>query len=334
MAPQTYEPTFFLLKRRLPASESAHLLGRVIRRYEDPTLDYTPESPSTTLNLPVSPEPFTSFLLSPSHDHSAHFTTQLSHSSSRFLKFISLLSTSATSSATTTVTSPCIITRRLKREQAYFSALKSIPHVRRKILDMCPVGDKVYLVVGTMSVQSGTFHRTVAQVKDRSTAVALPLALAATAAGLGVGGVPIGPCAELIPDAEAGVKRADSSASTTSFSTVGEDGGEEVFAVACKVIRRSWRGFGGDVGMRWRQPEYRGGQHLGSDDEGSDSEEEASGEESELDEEVEEMIAQGLVLSDEGMEGVDMEMVFDWTRCKDQVGGSLDDNISKGEIVR
>jgi hypothetical protein len=45
----------------LQVSESGSLLGRVIRRYEDPTLDYTPESPSAAL----TPDVFSRFLLGP-----------------------------------------------------------------------------------------------------------------------------------------------------------------------------------------------------------------------------------------------------------------------------
>jgi hypothetical protein len=71
----------------LQVSESGSLLGRVIRRYEDPTLDYTPESPSAAL----TPDVFSRFLLGPQHDHHARFTAQTSHTNDRWLKFLTML---------------------------------------------------------------------------------------------------------------------------------------------------------------------------------------------------------------------------------------------------
>jgi len=304
MAPQTYEPTFVLLKRRLPASESTNLLGRVIRRYQDPTLDYTPEAPAESL----TPSRFNRFLLDAQYDNEARFTAQAMQNDSRWFEFISLFSSSKTSGGTTTVTSPRIITRRLKLENDYLHALKSIPEVRRKMLEMCPLRDKVYLVVGTMSIQTGTFDRATFKNHDSSMGASLPLAIASSAAALSFGALL--PCAKMIPDAEAGVKHGNSSASTATFSTaaVSDDGsllenGEEVFAVACKVITRNWEGLGKNVKVKTRQPEYRGGQHFGEK-----SESDASNSESDMDEEFEAILAQGLTLVGGGLGGFRAEV--------------------------
>jgi hypothetical protein len=282
-----HEPTFYLLKHRLPPSESANLLGRIISRYQDPTLEYTPESPSATLSQ------FNDFLLPPQHDHNARLTTQTTHSSSRHLKYLTRLSSSQTTTAATTVTSPCITTRRLKREQDYFDALKAVPDVRRKMLEMCPVGGRVYLVVGTMSLRAGTFHRTALAEGARSVGVAVPMGIAAAAAGVSLPGI-----GDALPGVDVGVRRAGSVGSRASFETGvggGEDGGEEVFAVACKVVKRTWRELGRGVTVRSRQPEYRGGQHFGESDEDSD---EMSDEEGELGEEEEAALAEGFELGD------------------------------------
>lgn len=291
MAPASYEPTFYLLKHRLPASESTNLLGRIIRRYQDPTLDYTPESPSTTLPS------FPTFLLPAQHADHARLTAQTTHSASAHFKFLTSFSTTSSTTGTTTVTAPRITTRRLKREADYFAALKAVPEVRRKVLDMCPVSDKVYLVVGTMSVQAGTFSSTSLTQRGRGGGVEVPLALAAGAAALGVGvPLPGGLLGEVLPEVDVGVERVGEVRTGAVFSTGGEDG-EEVFAVACKVVRRSWMGVGRDVRVGGRQPEYRGGQHFGAG--GEDSDDEWSDGEEELGEEQEAVLAQGLYLEDE-----------------------------------
>ncbi|KAG7284485.1 hypothetical protein NEMBOFW57_010860 [Staphylotrichum longicolle] len=217
MAPATYEPTFYLLKHRLPASESTNLLGRIIRRYQDPTLDYTPESPSTTLPS------FPTFLLPAQHADHARLTAQTTHSTSAHFKFLTSFSTTSSTTGTTTVTPPRITTRRLKREADYFAALKAVPEVRRKVLDMCPVSDKVYLVVGTMSVQAGTFSSTSLTQRGRGGGVEVPLALAAGAAALGVGvPLPGGLLGEVLPEVDVGVERAGE-----HFGAGDEDSDEE-----------------------------------------------------------------------------------------------------------
>ena len=82
-----------------------------------------------------------------------------------------------------------------------------------------------------------------------------------------------------------------------SATAVGEDGeadeaAEEVFAIACKEVTRDWQGFGNDVKMKAKRPEYRGGQHFGQDDD-SDSDVESGD-----DEGAETLAAQGLSLAD------------------------------------
>jgi hypothetical protein len=289
---QSYEPTFFLLKRRLPASESAKILGRVVRRYEDPTLSYTPESPSQCL----TEQTFKTFLLGTQFDTDAHLKTQASRKDGLLVALSGLLSVSnsAAHGGSTVVESPCITTRRLKREEDYFNTLKAVPQVRRKLLEMCPVGDKMYLVVGTMSVQRARFNRTDSQSKSIGVSGSLPLGIAASAAALAAGGVVLP--LDSLPDPAAETKHSNSTHTSTAFSSVavGDDGdledAEEVFAVACKEITRSWRGLGQDLKLKPRHPEYRGGQHFGQGDD------ETSDDEDDMDEEIEAMAAEGLEL--------------------------------------
>lgn len=286
MASQSYEPKFFLLKRRLPASESAHLLGRVVEQYQDPTVNYTPDSPSDS----VTAEVFKTFLLGVQYDTNAILKAQASRNDGLRAKVSGLLSfsTGSAEGGSTTVESPRIITRRLKLETDYFDVLKAVPQVRRKILDMCAVGHKVYLIVGTMSAQTAKFEHTAAQAKGTSVSGALQLPLSVA---LSVGGMPP---LDTLTSPEASMRQSDSSGWAMRFSStaIGEDGSsgdaEEVFAVACREISRSWGGLGDDVKMKARHPEYRGGQHFGEDSD-SNNEDDAN-------ETLEALAAEGLRL--------------------------------------
>jgi hypothetical protein len=64
-----------------------------------------------------------------------------------------------------------------------------------------------------------------------------------------------------------------------SASAVGENSeavadAEEVFAIAVKEVTRDWQGFGNDIMMRSKHPEYYGGQHFGQNDDSSSEDEE------------------------------------------------------------
>ena len=259
----------------MPASESANLLGRLISHYQDPTLDYTPELPSATL----TPATFQKFLQGVQYDDAAHFTAQTSRDDRVWAKMLGLLSLSSTSAegGTTEVVSPRIIIRRIKLEADYFKALKDIPDARGKILEMCTVGGKAYLVVGTMSIQTATFKRTGMRRNDTDVSGSLPVGAAAGAAAASAG-LPLPP--DAVPNAEMGVQRSNSSDWTMEFSATAmgangepDEAAEEVFAIACKEVNRDWSGFGKDVKVKKKRPEYRGGQHFGNnEDSDSDAE--------------------------------------------------------------
>ena len=293
MASHFYEPAFFLLKRRIPALDSGQLLGRIIQQYQDPSFDYTPESPSESLTAAT----FQKYLLGVQHDDTAHFKAQASQDEKLWTKIAGLLSFSATSAdgGTTEIISPRITTRRLKLETDYFNALKANPEARRKILEMCPVGGKpVYLIVGTMSIQTATFKKTGTHRNNTDASSVLPVGAAATAAAASAG-MPISP--QAVPNPEIGVQRSNSSDWKMDFSATArgengeaDEGAEEVFAISCKAVTRDWQGFGSGLKMKTKRPEYRGGQHFGGDDDsGADNE-------SDDDAELERLAAQDLSL--------------------------------------
>ncbi|KAK4031725.1 hypothetical protein C8A01DRAFT_21111 [Parachaetomium inaequale] len=297
MAPQSCELHFVPLKTPLPPTESAHLLGRVVRSYDDLRWAYTPESPEATL----TPARFALFLAEPQHSHDVRLTAHATSSSSAFADFFAGASASTTAAGTVTVAAPRVTTRQLRNEGQYFEALKADGTVRRKLLDMCPVNDQVYLVVGTKSARGGaSYERTTHTGRSASRGVSLPLGAAAGAAAMATGVPVIAPdlSGGVVPDLKAGFERDRLAGGTASFTFAGGEA-EEVFAVACRVVRRTWRGLGKDMGLGMTQPEYTGGIHFGSDSESDESEDEDGGvDENELSEEDEVALAQGLELGE------------------------------------
>ncbi|KAF3916711.1 hypothetical protein ABW20_dc0106395 [Dactylellina cionopaga] len=303
MVVKSNEPAFYLLKRRLPASETAHLLGRVVLRYQDPTFDYTPESPSNSLTVDL----FNQFILGVQYEDIAHFKAKNSQNDKFWGRLKGLLSISSTDGAggSSDLVSLRITTRRLKLEKQYFNMFKALPKSRQKMLEMCPISGKVYLVVGIMSAHTLEVKRTGIQQKDLGASLTVPLRAAVALSGL-----PADPNA--IPNPEARARRTTSSAWDMEFTTtaVGQDGApdgmaEEVFAIALKEITRDWQGFGRDLKMKTKQPEYRGGQNYGDND--SDSGEQNEEDEGDEDEEAEILAAQGLELTGNATEFLDGE---------------------------
>jgi hypothetical protein len=278
-------PSFYLLKLRLPAAESADLLGRVIKNFQDPTFDLTPVSPSTKLTR-------AKYLLAPQYDDSAVLTAKACRDDRFATRIEGLLGLSRNSrnGGTAAIKSPRIITRRLKLERDYFNDLKAVPEVRTKILEMCPMNSKVsYLVVGTMSIQAAEFTWTGESHRSTTVEATLPTGQIAAA----VGGVPP---AGNGGDVQLELERSNLAEWTRKFKTtaIGADGepdgtAEEVFAICCKEVTRDWGGLGRGIHMKPKQVEYRGGQHFGSDVDDSDQD----------DEEAEISAAEGLQLTED-----------------------------------
>jgi hypothetical protein len=282
-----WAPEFFLLKYRLTAEQSAALLGRVVKRYEDPNLDYTPVSDGTELAR-------AKHALAPQYDHGVALTATASRDDRVGAKIKGLLGLSVNTGkgGSTTIKSPRVTVRRLTPEKDYFKALKELPEVRTKILDMCPWSSKTaYLVVGTMSFRTAEISRTGESHRNRKLETTVPVGqLAAAAASAPVGGH--------TGDAQLDLERSRQAEWTTKFTTAAtgpngepEEHAEEVFAICCKEIGRDWLGLGKGVQMKPRQVEYRSGQHFKGDDEDEDDEDD--------DDEGTREAAEGLQLLDE-----------------------------------
>jgi len=184
--------------------------------------------------------------------------------------------------------------------------MKAVPEVRRKILEMCPVGRKAYLVVGTMSIHKGVFKRTGVYRTGNNISASVPLGIVASAA-VAAAGLPLPP--NIIPDPEAGTEHSNTSqwVMASTITATGENGepdptAEEVFAIACKEVSRDWRGLGSDLKMKAKRTEYRGGQYFRKDDE-LDSEDESD------DESFEIIAAEELCLADKIIEGQGLDFI-------------------------
>lgn len=294
MAPETGELKFLPLKTPLPPTVSANILGRVVQRYDDLLRNFTPESPTTALTQAQ----FAHFV-EVQHVDNAHFTAQASSTSKALAGFSAR---AVASEATATVTCPRVTTRKLLFHTNYFDALKANPDVRRELLNMCPVNEMVYLVVGTMSARSAKFERSTLACGNTGGGAKLHVGAMAGAATLAPGGPVITPglLGGVVPDLEVGLERSRLSGVTASFTIDGED--EQVFAVACRVIKRTWHGLGNDVRVGMRQPEYTGGLHFGSDSDSDNSEdEEGLGGETGLSEADEIALAEGFELRESVM---------------------------------
>jgi hypothetical protein len=300
MALQSYEPVFHILRYSVPGSE--HLLGRIVSSRESPTSDYTPKS----LSGGLAPDVFRHYLLGVQHDDAACFTAQAARNDKLWAKLKGALSLSVESAqgGTIELKSPRITTRRLRLEGDYFQKLKAIPEVRREILAMCPFGGRAYLIVGTMSFHTAELKRTGTRRNNSIVSGTLPIGTLAGAAAMSTA-VPLA-----LENPELGAQRSHSNEWTTQSRTtaVGENGdaaedAEEIFAVAYREISRDWQGFGNDVKLNAKRPEYRGGQHFG-DDEESDSDKD------EENEEMEELAARDLILANSRPEAFEASSVI------------------------
>ncbi|KAL8364872.1 hypothetical protein RB595_003923 [Gaeumannomyces hyphopodioides] len=278
MAPKPQELKFFLLKSRVTETGSTPVLGRLVKNYLNPMGDYAPSRhPAEAL----TPDVWSGFLVGPQTDHDRHITAVASRDRSFWAKAFKGLASADAQDAddgSSEITSPKITVWGLKRETAYLEALKAVPEVRVEMLDLCPVGGKLYLVVGTMSFQAASVRRAGGRTTGAGVSAAVPGELvAAAAAAAGVAGLP-GDGGAVV---ELGVNASSSAAWATAYAVKGAEGsgaegGQEeevnVFAVACKEVSRNLLGLGKDMKLRAKQPEYRGGMHCGGSDDESNEE--------------------------------------------------------------
>ncbi|KAL0940230.1 uncharacterized protein CTRU02_202993 [Colletotrichum truncatum] len=250
------EPTFYLLKRRLPSNETPLMLGRIVRQFQDPTASYVPEDPSLIF------AGLQSHILE-TQDRDVELLSRASRDSELAAKLKGLLSLNSSLSrqSETRVESSLVITRRLKNLDTVWAALKGDTAVATRVQEMIKSKGKAFMVTGVMVIQSGSIQRLGARQSEQGASAHIPVGAAAAASG-----VPIR--ADI--NAEVSVSHG-SELDWSMKGNVGQDGtdnSEEIFAVEYKVLKRGW--LGKDVKLQSKVPDFKGGSTYADDDDDDD----------------------------------------------------------------
>lgn len=273
------KPVFYVLRRRLPSSETPNMLGRFVRHFQDPTAEYTPEEPAKHIDL-------TNFILkTDDYETGDAENPALKVKSAKDDKLKSILrgllsvSFSHAEQREMELDSPCLTTRRLKNFRTVFQTLKAVPEVRRAVLEMLPVGGKIYLVVGIMTFSTAIVRHEGNKSASNHTEAKLPIGNVVTAA---VGAPPIMGTQKVGVAVEQSSSTSSDWASRAKVVAEGDDA-EEIFAVEYRVVTRDWAGLGKEPVYRPWAPAYRGGLTYGrsidvnrSDEDDEDDEDEDS----------------------------------------------------------
>jgi hypothetical protein len=169
---------------------------------------------------------------------------------------------------------------------------------------------ELYLVVGYMSFHKAEITQTSTEKKTREAKATVAGGTIARIAASASGAPVLSLTGETgNTEVESARMRSSNSTMTSKVVAVGsggevEESAEEVFAIEYKIVSRDLAGFGKNIQLSGRAPEYKGGQSLG--DHGDDGEEEESDveDDEEMDDDNYEIrAAQSLVISDETFVG-------------------------------
>jgi hypothetical protein len=228
------EPTFFVLKRRLPATETPHMLGRLVAHFYSPLDNCTPESPRKLLpGLISSSEYFTD-------ERDANLILKDMKDNSLRARLEGLLSVSHTSSSSgqLRLQSTLVRTWRLKNYRDVSLEILNTDEVRQKLPKLVPIGGKAYFITGIMTCVNAEIKHGGDNITTNNAEIRLPVAaIAAAAAGA--------PITTNLGSIALGHDQAHKG--NWVFEATGK--GEEVFAVEYRLVKRDWVGFG-KVGVR------------------------------------------------------------------------------------
>ena len=238
------EPTYFLLKRRLPAS--VDLLGRITDSFQDPTGgSYTPEHPSSLIGAEEILE---------TKETKFELNAKSTQHQSRGARLCELLQSqkSTSSDSSLYVDSPQVTSRHLTQYRKVFERLKNVDEIRDELQDVLPVGGQAYMIVGTMSINNALAERHGHASRELDMDASLPTVDTLT-------GIPTG------TDISS-VGTSASKKSSNHWTLNSRTDGWETFAVQYRVIKRSWGGFGKRAIFTNREPEYQGNLTYGNND--------------------------------------------------------------------
>lgn len=147
------EPTYYVLKRRIPSTED--WLGRIVQHYQDPTASFV--SPSVESGE-ASASP-TKILTTTETDF--HLNVHASKESSIKAQLTQLLKigNTTTISDVLELSTPRITYRWLASYSDVFDQVRAQPGIAKRLLKMVPVGHKAYMIVGLVQIEAGSCIR-------------------------------------------------------------------------------------------------------------------------------------------------------------------------------
>ncbi|KAI9771181.1 MAG: hypothetical protein M1840_002532 [Geoglossum simile] len=280
-----HQPCWYVLKSGIPAESP--LLGRIVQHFQDPGAQYTPEDPSTTVTFPKIEETLkTGFRVD--------LRTAKDNALRSRLRGLLSFADAVAGEQEYHLEAAAIRERRLTKYGDVFKLLVSVQEVREKLTEMMPeFGSKTFLIVGTLSISGGSSIKNAGKRSTEKKAHGiLPVGSAAMAAASGVGGLPR--ARQAVGDVELEAERKTSS----DWSMEGVTVDEEIFAIDCRVISRSWAGCGREVKYRDTMPRFPGGLTMGRETTREDNDEESDDENTQWD-----ISEEGLLLDDLGSLG-------------------------------
>lgn len=256
----SHQPTYYLLKERIPASETPTLLGRIVRNFHDPLAICTPwpfeHVPASTLEQ---------FVSSPQIEQATTIILAGSKSTRLSTALNGILSTdrSRNAESETRIEAAQIVTERLKREDEFYDFIRNIPKVRERMNSVCPQGpgSKAYMIVGVKSfnrakVMTSSVNNT---SSGNAGAITFPGGFVRQTSLIETNGVVRSDTSEIRVHAYGSVSTSVE-ATVIAAGKPQIDGPREAFAISYRIISRSWTGRG--FVFRGKNPEYRGGLFL------------------------------------------------------------------------
>lgn len=277
------EPLFYILKYRLPASETQNLLGRFVKHFNSPLDVYTPEKPA---------EIFDSLPVVQTTIKDAHLFIQSANDKTLKIVLQNLLSFGKASSGRQELNlgSSRIKTWRLRQREDVFKALIANDAVKRKVLEYLPVGGKLYMIVGMMTCEHAHIKGFGQSGNKVSSSGTVPVSqMAALVSGVPVS-IPVG-----------NIEVQTETLSSADWSLSGKAQGAEVFAVEYRIVKRPFVGFGKSLSLAKKNPHFNTGLTYGvSDDE--DEESDSDGDDNGGDGSYLTLVDEGLTPSEVSME--------------------------------
>jgi len=247
------DPTFYLLKpfNFIPEDEPKQWIGRIVKAYQDPASNFTPNTPDPTpstpgaANLNPSASAGANPIFAPSIYDDPDFSNvetliKSSHSKSASVLLADMLKLSQSSSDSSAPEFKARQVRRLKlrQEDICLEHQLALPEVKSQLKEWHGIRRPVYFIVGLLSTNHIRYSERTKQQSSRAMEAKPPTKAMAAAAGAPPGVVPDVAKIEVSKSEDAGMD------STLTVS------GSHIFAFEFRVLRKRILSTSGVVDMR------------------------------------------------------------------------------------